>query len=261
MDGLVTNASLIVGVGGGGLSSHSIVLTGLAGLAAGSFSMAAGEYVSVSSQNELTGAEAEVEREKLARFPEAEEEELTEVLTGYGLDLDLAGRVAAEISKRPEAALRMHTREEFGVNPEDLASPWVAAGSSMVSFAAGCGYPASPVSRRSPKPPDLGAGVRGRPFRWRRYGRASHPPAPGAQWPASARPRGGRGGCHLRDRSGDRRVNTMTGMAERPVAAGRGGGDQWPQRYRIAAVRVPSWSWRHPLGRLGHGERRGSDLR
>ena len=144
MDGLVTNASLIVGVGGGGLSSHSIVLTGLAGLAAGSFSMAAGEYVSVSSQNELTGAEAAVEREKLARFPEAEEEELTEVLTGYGLDLDLADRVAAEISKRPEAALRMHTREEFGVNPEDLASPWVAAGSSMVSFALGAVIPLVP---------------------------------------------------------------------------------------------------------------------
>ncbi len=144
MDGLVTNASLIVGVGGGGLSSHSIVLTGLAGLAAGSFSMAAGEYVSVSSQNELTGAEAAVEREKLASFPQAEEEELTEVLTGYGLDLDLAGRVAAEISKRPEAALRMHTREEFGVNPEDLASPWVAAGSSMVSFALGAVIPLVP---------------------------------------------------------------------------------------------------------------------
>lgn len=144
MDGLVTNASLIVGVGGGGLSTHSIVLTGLAGLVAGSFSMAAGEYISVSSQNELTAAEAAVEREKLAHYPEAEEEELTEMLTGYGLDLDLAARVAAEISKSPEAALRIHTSAEFGVNPEDLASPWVAAGASMVSFALGAVLPLFP---------------------------------------------------------------------------------------------------------------------
>jgi vacuolar iron transporter family protein len=144
MDGLVTNASLIVGVGGGGLSSHSIILTGLAGLAAGSFSMAAGEYISVTSQNELIAAETEVEREKLATFPAAEEEELTEVLIGYGLDIALAGLVAADVSKRPDAALRMHTREEFGVNPEDLASPWLATGLSLVSFALGAIIPLIP---------------------------------------------------------------------------------------------------------------------
>ena len=167
MDGLVTNASLIVGVGGGGLSSHSIVLTGLAGLAAGSFSMAAGEYVSVSSQNELTGAEAAVEREKLARFPEAEEEELTEVLTGYGLDLDLAGRVAAEISKRPEAALRMHTREEFGVKPRRPGVTMGGGGLIDGVIRSGRGHPTGPVPRWRAEPGDLGAGVRGRPFRWR----------------------------------------------------------------------------------------------
>jgi vacuolar iron transporter family protein len=144
MDGLVTNASLIVGVSGGGLSPHFTILTGLAGLAAGSFSMAAGEYISVRSQNELTGAEAAVERGKLARFPEAEQEELTEVLAGYGLDLTLAGRVAAEISKRPETAFRMHTREEFGVDPEDLPSPWTAAGLSLMSFALGAVVPLAP---------------------------------------------------------------------------------------------------------------------
>ena len=144
MDGLVTNASLIVGVGGGGLSPHAIVLTGLAGLAAGSFSMAAGEYISVTSQNQLIQAEATVERGKLERFPDAEEEELTEMLTGYGLDLDLASQVAAEMSTRPEAALRMHTLEEFGVNPEELPSPWVAAALSMVSFALGAIIPLLP---------------------------------------------------------------------------------------------------------------------
>ncbi len=224
MDGLVTNTSLIVGVGGGGLSSHSIVLTGLAGLAAGSFSMAAGEYVSVSSQNELTAAEAAVEREKLARFPEAEEEELTEVLTGYGLDLGLAGRVAAEISKRPEAALRMHTREEFGVNPEDLASPWVAAGSSMASFALGAVIPLVPYLAGaqslvisvlvSAVALFVGGAMVGRVTR-RPLVRS------GLRQLGS---RGGRGGGHLRDRSGDRRIDTMTRMADRSVAAGAVGG-------------------------------------
>jgi vacuolar iron transporter family protein len=144
MDGLVTNASLIVGVGGGGLSPHSTILTGLAGLAAGSLSMAAGEYISVTAQNELTTAEAAVEREKLATFPEAEEEELTEVLIGYGLDVVLARQVAAEISKQPDTAFRMHTREEFGLDPAHLPSPWVAGGLSLVSFGLGAVIPLVP---------------------------------------------------------------------------------------------------------------------
>jgi VIT1/CCC1 family predicted Fe2+/Mn2+ transporter len=144
MDGLVTNASLIVGVSGGGLSAHSVLVTGLAGIAAGSFSMATGEYVSVKSQNELTQAEAAIERDRLERFPEAEEEELAETLLEYGLDLDLAKHVASEISKRPEAAFRMHTREEFGLDPDDLASPWLAAGLSLVSFALGAIIPLIP---------------------------------------------------------------------------------------------------------------------
>jgi vacuolar iron transporter family protein len=144
MDGLVTNASLIVGVSGGGFSPHSTILTGLAGLAAGSFSMAAGEYISVTSQNELVAAETAIEREKLAKFPEAEQEELTEVLAGYGLDAALAARVAAEISKRPATAVRMHTREEFGVDPDDLPSPWAASGLSLVSFAFGAVVPLVP---------------------------------------------------------------------------------------------------------------------
>lgn len=144
MDGLITNASLVVGVGGSGESTHAILLTGLAGLAAGSFSMAAGEYISVTSQNELIASETALERAKLATFPKAEQEELTEVLTGYGLDVDLAGRVAEEISKQPDAALRIHTREEFGVNPEDLPSPYVAAASSLLAFALGAVLPIAP---------------------------------------------------------------------------------------------------------------------
>src|SRR5690242_5571983 len=141
MDGLVTNASLIVGVGSGGLAPHAIILTGLAGLAAGSLSMAAGEYISVRSQNELTHAETELERDRIARFPAAEHEELTEVLTGYGLAPDLAAQAATAISRNPEKALRMHTREEFGVDPEDLPSPWTAGAASLVSFAVGAVLP------------------------------------------------------------------------------------------------------------------------
>ena len=258
MDGLVTNTSLIVGVGGGGLSSHSIILTGLAGLAAGSFSMAAGEYVSVSSQNELTESEAAVERKKLASFPEAEEEELTEVLTGYGLDLGLAGRVAAEISKRPEAALRMHTREEFGVNPEDLASPWVAAGSSMVSFALGAVIPLVPYLAGaqslvisvlvSAVALFVGGAI---------VGRVTSRPA-GAQWLASACPRGGRGGGHLRDRSGDRRRqrnDIWYGRQARrrrsqwagPMAlAARGSGGKASVMVAAAPAGRPTWTWSPP---------------
>lgn len=106
--------------------------------------MAAGEYISVTSQNELVASEAALERDKLATFPQAEQEELTDVLTGYGLDMALAGRVAEEISKQPDAALRMHTREEFGVNPEDLPSPYVAAASSLLAFALGAVLPIAP---------------------------------------------------------------------------------------------------------------------
>lgn len=144
MDGLVTNASLMIGVSGGGASIHALVLTGLAGLAAGSLSMAMGEYISVCSQNELAAAEVALERSKLAEFPDAEREELTETLAGYGLSSEVARQAAAEISARPEAALRMHTREELGINPEDLPSPWVAAGASLLAFAVGALVPLIP---------------------------------------------------------------------------------------------------------------------
>ncbi|MGH3853576.1 MAG: VIT1/CCC1 transporter family protein [Pseudonocardiaceae bacterium] len=144
MDGLITNASLIVGVGGGGAAIHTLLLTGLAGLAAGSLSMAAGEYISVTSQNELTHAETQLERDKIAQFPDAEREELTETLTRYGLDLALAAQAATAISRHPDTALRMHTREELGVDPDNLPSPWVAAGASLLAFAVGAAIPLLP---------------------------------------------------------------------------------------------------------------------
>jgi vacuolar iron transporter family protein len=144
MDGLVTNVSLISGVGGGGGSQHAIVLTGLAGLAAGAFSMAAGEFVSVSSQNELVHAEVAKERHELRHNAADEEAELASMLRERGVSAVTARQAAAEISAHPEKALALHAMEELGVNPAELPSPTVAAGASLASFAAGAVVPLLP---------------------------------------------------------------------------------------------------------------------
>ena len=144
MDGLVTNISLIAGVGGGGASAHAIVLTGLAGLAAGAFSMATGEYVSVSSQNELVAAEVTKERYELKHNPESEARELAAVFRHQGVDPDLADQVARQIGQSPEAALRVHVREELGVDHHELPSPFVAAAASLTTFAVGALIPLLP---------------------------------------------------------------------------------------------------------------------
>jgi vacuolar iron transporter family protein len=144
MDGLVTNVSLIAGVGGGGGSRHAIVLTGLAGLAAGAFSMAAGEFVSVSSQNELIQAEVDKERHELTHNAAAEQAELVGMLRRRGVSAPTARLAAAEISAHPEKALDFHTLEELGVNPSELPSPAVAAGASLASFAVGALIPLFP---------------------------------------------------------------------------------------------------------------------
>jgi VIT1/CCC1 family predicted Fe2+/Mn2+ transporter len=144
MDGLVTNVSLIAGVGGGGGSAHTIVLTGLAGLAAGAFSMATGEYVSVSSQNELIYAEVAKERRELENNAAAEQAELATMLRARGVSPATAKLAAAEISEHPEKALAVHALEELGVNPGELPSPFVAAGASLASFAVGALIPLFP---------------------------------------------------------------------------------------------------------------------
>jgi len=144
MDGLVTNVSLISGVGGGGGSQHAIVLTGLAGLAAGAFSMAAGEFVSVSSQNELIEAEVDKERHELTHNAVAEQAELAGMLRQRGVSAATARQAAAEISVHPEQALAIHALEELGVNPSELPSPVVAAGASLTSFAVGALIPLFP---------------------------------------------------------------------------------------------------------------------
>jgi VIT1/CCC1 family predicted Fe2+/Mn2+ transporter len=144
MDGLVTNVSLISGVGGGGANAHTIVLTGLAGLAAGAFSMAAGEYVSVSSQNELIFAEVNKERHELEHNAAAEQAELASMLRARGVSPATARQAAADISAHPEKALAMHALEELGVDPGELPSPVVAAGASLASFAIGALIPLLP---------------------------------------------------------------------------------------------------------------------
>jgi VIT1/CCC1 family predicted Fe2+/Mn2+ transporter len=144
MDGLVTNVSLIAGVGGGGGSAHTIVLTGLAGLAAGACSMAAGEYVSVSSQNELVQAEVNKERLELENNPVFEQAELATMLRARGVSPATARQAAAEISAHPDKALAVHALEELGVDPGELPSPVVAAGASLASFAVGAIIPLIP---------------------------------------------------------------------------------------------------------------------
>lgn len=143
-DGLVSNTALIIGVAGAGVSAHNVVLTGLAGLAAGAFSMATGEYVSVASQTELTRAEIELEKSELQRVPQAEQRELAAIYVKRGLDADLAAEVARQLHRDPENTWRAHAREELGVDPDDLPSPWVASGTSFVAFALGAFLPLLP---------------------------------------------------------------------------------------------------------------------
>ena len=144
MDGLVTNVSLISGVGGASVSPHFVILTGLAGLAAGACSMAAGEFVSVSSQNELVGSEVRKERVELETNPAAEQRELAATFRARGVDADLARQVAAQISRNPEHALTVHVREELGVDPQELPSPLLAAAASLVTFSVGALIPLLP---------------------------------------------------------------------------------------------------------------------
>ena len=148
MDGLVTNASLIAGVGAGGGTAggmHSmIVLTGIAGLIAGAFSMATGEYISVSSQNELNLAEVELERKQHERDPVGKLRRLAHLFVEKGVSPNLAEAVVRQISSDPERAIAAHLQEELGIDPDDLPSPRTAAIASLASFTVGALIPLSP---------------------------------------------------------------------------------------------------------------------
>jgi vacuolar iron transporter family protein len=144
MDGLVSNFALISGVVGGGAGRTVVIVTGLAGLVAGACSMAVGEYTSVASQTELMRAEIEVEKAELARNPEGELAELTALYRTRGVDPETSEKVARQITAQPELAWRVHVREELGVDPDDLPSPYVAALSSFAAFAVGAAVPVLP---------------------------------------------------------------------------------------------------------------------
>jgi vacuolar iron transporter family protein len=144
MDGLVTNIALIAGVGGAGVSPHTLVLTGIAGLVAGAISMGIGEYTSVQTQNEQVSAELDKELRELRANPEGEAEELVATWTARGLPVHLARQVADVLKANPEQALRVHAQEELGVVPDELPSPWTAASSSFVCFAVGALVPLLP---------------------------------------------------------------------------------------------------------------------
>ncbi len=146
MDGLVSNFALIAGIVGGtsGDHTHEVVLAGLAGLAAGAFSMAAGEYTSVASQAEYTQAEIEIERREIRLQPEAEQAELAQMYVNRGIAPHLAAAIAQQVHEDPETAVAVHSREEFGADLDNLPSPLLAAGSSFVAFALGAFLPLLP---------------------------------------------------------------------------------------------------------------------
>ncbi len=143
-DGLVTNVSLILGFAGSGVDSSVVRLAGIAGAVAGAVSMAAGEWVSISAQNELIERELEVERRELTHNPIAETEELAQIYASHGMDPARARRAAADVMRTPDEALAVHAREELGVDPDALSSPWRAAALSLVCFLFGAFLPLIP---------------------------------------------------------------------------------------------------------------------
>ncbi|MFO1199444.1 MAG: VIT1/CCC1 transporter family protein [Burkholderiaceae bacterium] len=143
-DGLVSNASLIMGMAGAQADARTLLLTGVAGLLAGAFSMAAGEYVSVRSQREVFEYQIGLEREELQEYPQAEADELALIYAAKGFPAEDARRLAQGLIADPERALDTLAREELGLNPDELGSPWGAATYSFLAFAAGAAIPLVP---------------------------------------------------------------------------------------------------------------------
>ena len=147
-DGLISNMSLVLGVAGAGASGGYVLTAGAAGLLAGALSMAAGEYVSVRSQREMFEYQMALEREELKEYPEEEAEELALIYQARGMELEQARSVSRALLSHPEQALDMLAREELGLNPDDLGSPWRAATASFVTFAVGAALPLAPFLMR-----------------------------------------------------------------------------------------------------------------
>jgi vacuolar iron transporter family protein len=143
-DGLVSNLSLIMGIAGAVPANRIILLAGVAGLLAGAFSMGAGEYISMRSQRELFERLLHIEAHELATEPDEERRELQAIYERRGFPPDLARRVTDVVMQDPEVALETHAREELGLDPQDLGSPWGAAMSSFLTFGLGATVPLLP---------------------------------------------------------------------------------------------------------------------
>jgi VIT1/CCC1 family predicted Fe2+/Mn2+ transporter len=143
-DGLVSNTSLIMGVAGASAGVDLVLTSGVAGLLAGALSMAAGEYVSMRSQREMFEYQIGLERDELDEYPEEEAEELALIYSARGMEIDEARRITRELVKNHDAALDALAREELGLNPDDLGSPWGAAIFSFLAFSAGAVVPLVP---------------------------------------------------------------------------------------------------------------------
>jgi VIT1/CCC1 family predicted Fe2+/Mn2+ transporter len=149
-DGLVSNASLVLGVAGAGAANSYVLMTGAAGLLAGALSMAAGEYVSVRTQREMYEYQIALERDEVAEYPDEEAEELALIYEARGLEIQQARELSRSLLSRPDQALDVLAREELGLNPDDLGSPWQAATASFLAFAAGAALPLLPFLIRVP---------------------------------------------------------------------------------------------------------------
>lgn len=143
-DGLTTNISLVLGVAAANTGAGFVRLAGLAGLLAGAFSMAAGEYVSMRAQTELFAREISVEKAAITADPETERLELADIYRSRGLRPELADEVASQLMRNPDQALESHARDELGIRQDQLGAPWGAAASSLVSFGVGAAVPLLP---------------------------------------------------------------------------------------------------------------------
>lgn len=143
-DGLVSNVALILGIAGAHSVEADVRLAGVAGLVAGSFSMAAGEYISMRAQSELMQRELDVERAAIGRDPEEERRELAGIYVSRGVERELADELATKMMASPELALETHAREELGIDPSQTGNPFQAAVASFVAFAVGALIPLLP---------------------------------------------------------------------------------------------------------------------
>ncbi len=143
-DGLTSNVLLVIGFAGSGLNASVVRLAGIAGAIAGAVSMAAGEWISISAQNELVLREVDVERRELHVNTDSERNELAAMYEGHGMEPDTAAMAASDVMRDQSRALAVHAREELGVDPDDLPSPWLASVLSFACFIVGALLPVIP---------------------------------------------------------------------------------------------------------------------